>query len=131
MLVEIFTNTNHNFEKSKILLSIFFSGDKEMKRLNSHYRNINNSTNILSFPVLKENNNSIKNFLGDIIFSSETIHKEAKQEKKHIYNHLVHLFVHGILHLLGYDHENEENAIVMENLEIKILKKLCIENPYI
>ena len=109
-------------------VSVLFSGDKKIIELNSRYRKINLPTNVLSFPSFIERNKEI--FLGDIIFSAETIFKEAKREKKSCNNHLIHLFIHGILHLLGYDHQTEENAKIMEGLEIKILKTLKIDNPY-
>ena len=68
--------------------------------------------------------------MGDIIFSSETIFKEANKDNKNIEDHLVHLFIHGVLHLLGYDHETIEDAKIMESLEINILTNLNINNPY-
>ena len=109
-------------------VSVFFAGDKKIIELNNRCRKINLPTNVLSFPSFIERNKKI--FLGDIIFSAETIFKEAKRDKKSSNNHLIHLFIHGILHLLGYDHQTEENAKKMENLEIKILKTLKIDNPY-
>lgn len=109
-------------------VSIFFAGDERIIELNSRYRKINLPTNVLSFPSFIERNKEI--FLGDIIFSAETIFKEAKRDKKSFNNHLIHLFIHGILHLLGYDHQTEDNAKIMESLEIKILETLKIDNPY-
>ena len=109
-------------------VSIFFAGDERIIELNSRYRKINLPTNVLSFPSFIERNKEI--FLGDIIFSAETINKEAKRDKKSCNNHLIHLFVHGVLHLLGYDHQTEDNAKIMEGLEVKILKTLKIDNPY-
>ena len=75
-------------------------------------------------------NSKNEKFLGDVIFSSETIANEANQENKSIENHLIHLLIHSVLHLLGYDHETNDKALIMENLEIKILKNLNIDNPY-
>ena len=109
-------------------VSVLFAGDKKIIELNSRFRKINLPTNVLSFPSFIERNKKI--FLGDIIFSAETIFKEAKRDKKSCNNHLIHLFIHGFLHLLGYDHQTEENAKIMEGLEIKILKTLKIDNPY-
>ena len=100
-------------------VSVFFAGDKKIIELNNRFRKINLPTNVLSFPSFIERNKKI--FLGDIIFSAETIFKEAKRDKKSSNNHLIHLFIHGILHLLGYDHQTENNAKIMESLEIKIL----------
>ena len=96
--------------------------------LNNCFRKINSATNVLSFPSNHKFNNIL--FLGDIIFSIETILKEAKRDNKTVENHLIHLFVHAVLHLLGYEHDTEEQAKKMENLEIKILSNLQIDNPY-
>ena len=109
-------------------VSVLFAGDKKITELNNRFRKINLPTNVLSFPSFIERNKKI--FLGDIIFSAETIFKEAKRDKKSCNNHLIHLFIHGFLHLLGYDHQTEDNAKIMEGLEIKILKTLKIDNPY-
>ena len=112
-----------------IYFQFFFSGEKKIIKLNKTYRNVNKPTNVLSFPHLTKNSKNEK-FLGDVIFSSETIANEAKQENKTIENHLIHLLIHSVLHLLGYDHETNNKALIMENLEIKILRNLKIDNPY-
>ena len=125
---EIYKNSNLINTDKKNSVSIFFAGDEKIIELNSRYRKLKLPTNVLSFPSFIEKNKEI--FLGDIIFAAETIFKEAKKDKKSCKNHLIHLFIHGILHLLGYDHQTEENAKKMENLEIKILKTLKIDNPY-
>ena len=129
ILNEIFKETKFVAFKNYYILSIFFSGEKKIINLNKSYRNINKPTNVLSFPHLTKNSKN-ENFLGDVIFSSETITNEAYQENKSIENHLTHLFVHAVLHLIGYNHEKSDEALIMENLEIKILKNLNIENPY-
>ena len=109
-------------------VSLSFAGDKEINKLNDFYRQKNLPTNVLSFPSLIERDNEI--FLGDIIFSAETIFKEAERDKKSFNDHLIHLFIHSFLHLLGYDHLTEDKAKIMERLEIKILETLKIDNPY-
>ena len=117
--------------ENKILISIMFSGDKKVMELNSQFRKINKPTNVLSFPSSINSPTNFKNiFLGDIIFSIETIISEAKTNNKSTIDHLIHLFIHGLLHLLGYDHKTEDEARIMENLEICILNKLSITNPY-
>ena len=88
----------------------------------------NNTININTNNFLDFDCNSI--FLGDIVISSDTLIKEANNEKKIEEDHLIHLFIHGVLHLLGYDHETSYDAKIMETLEIKILKCLNINNPY-
>jgi len=111
--------------------------DREMQKINSEFRGKNKPTNVLSFPaidwnLLKKNTRQIKDFLylGDIVIAFETVKKEALAQKKSFEHHLTHLILHSILHLLGHDHEKEEMAKIMENLEIKILKKFKIANPY-
>ena len=113
---------------SKTLISISFSDDKKIMELNNCFRKTKSATNVLSFPSNYKFNDTL--FLGDIIFSIETIHKEAKRDNKRIENHLIHLFIHAVLHLLGYDHDSDAQAERMENLEIAILKTLNINNPY-
>jgi len=121
---------NFNPEK-KNLISVMFSTDKKVMQLNKQFRNINKPTNVLSFPSLTNSPSMFKEvFLGDIIFSIETILSEAKINNISINDHLIHLFIHGLLHLLGYDHKTVEEARDMENLEITILKQLSIPNPY-
>ena len=125
--------------KNKFSISILFTGDKKINQLNKKFRKINSPTNVLSFPSIPidintnnfldlDCNSSI--FLGDIVISSDTLIKEANNEKKIEEDHLIHLFIHGVLHLLGYDHETSYDAKIMETLEIKILKCLNINNPY-
>ena len=128
LLEEVYKKSDVNLSKSMKSISLYFSGDKKIIELNYYYRKLKLATNVLSFPSRYSSNNTL--FLGDIIFSNETICKEAKRDNKSINNHLTHLFIHGVLHLIGYDHETEEKAKKMENLEIEILDTLGIENPY-
>ena len=101
-----------------------------IKELNANYRSKDSATNVLSFPMMDGNSLQHENILGDIVISSDTLIKEANNEKKIEEDHLIHLFIHGVLHLLGYDHETSYDAKIMERLEIKILKSLNINNPY-
>ncbi|MDC0456548.1 rRNA maturation RNase YbeY [Alphaproteobacteria bacterium] len=128
-LLEIFKSSKSIFLKNNILISLLFSGDGQVTELNKYYRNINKPTNVLSFPS-KQISIKSKIFLGDIVFSSQTIIEEAKRDNKNLEDHLIHLFIHGVLHLLGYEHETEDDAFIMESLEIKVLNNLNIDNPY-
>lgn len=123
-------------------LSISLVSDLQIKKINAQFRNKNKATDILSFSNLDENlirKNGLKKtvgnanylFLGDIIISYDTAKKDALLQKKQLRNHLTHLILHAILHLIGYDHEMSEMAKIMEEKEIKILKKFDIKNPYI
>lgn len=121
----------------QIGVSVSLVLDQEMKKINFEFRGKNKPTNVLSFPAndwseIKKNPRQIKDFLflGDIVIAFETIKKESLVQKKPFENHLTHLILHSILHLIGHDHEKNEMAKIMENLEIKILKKLKIVNPY-
>ena len=125
------SKTSKISQEKRILISIMFSDDKKIKKLNNQFRKMNKPTNVLSFPPYGNiliNDDEI--FLGDIIFSIETIKTEAKKNNKTVIDHLIHLFIHGVLHLLGYHHDKEEEAKIMENLEICMLKKLGIASPY-
>ena len=128
VLTEIYERLDLVYNNSKTLISISFSGDKKITELNSYFRKKKSATNVLSFPSNNKFNNTL--FLGDIIFSIETILKEAKRDNKRVENHLIHLFIHAVLHLLGYDHETEEEAKKMEYLEKQILSNLNVDNPY-
>ena len=123
--IELFTAF---FDINKLNVELSFCSLEDIQKINYKFRKINKPTNVLSFPSYYKFNNTI--FLGDIIFSIETILKEAKRDNKCVENHLIHLFIHAVLHLLGYDHETEEQAKKMEDLEIEILRNLKIDNPY-
>ncbi len=103
--------------------------EAEMTALNESYRQKTGPTNILSFPFQPPPQIE-SNLLGDLIICAPVIDKEAKQQNKKVLDHWVHIVVHGMLHLLGYDHLTVEEAQVMESLEINILQSLHISNPY-
>ena len=105
-------------------------GIKEITKLNKKYRKKNKPTNIISFQF--DPPQGIKhNLLGDLVICLPLVKKEAKTQGKTILAHLAHLTIHGVLHLLGYDHKTCKEAKQMETLEIKHLKKLKLNNPYI
>ena len=128
ILDEIYEQTDLISNKLKTSISISFSDDEKVMELNNCFRKKKLATNVLSFPSNNTFNKQL--FLGDIIFSIETIQREANRDNKNVIDHLIHLFIHGVLHLLGYDHVTEEQAKKMEDLEIKILGNLKIDNPY-
>ena len=103
--------------------------DEEMKKLNHKFRNKNLTTNVLSFQSDDISIKHTKN-IGDIAISSEYVEREAVEEGKFFEDHMIHMLVHGVYHILGYDHQNEETALIMENKEINILNKININNPY-
>ncbi|MHB9878159.1 rRNA maturation RNase YbeY [Pacificimonas sp. ICDLI1SI03] len=118
-------------------VSVKLSTDAEVRTLNSQYRGKDKPTNVLSFPLVQAdllpamtNSDDGEVLLGDIILAYETCAREAAEKDVSLEHHAVHLIVHGTLHLIGYDHENEPDALVMERLETDILKKLNIADPY-
>ena len=122
----------------KIELSILLTDDKKMLSLNSEFRGVEKTTNVLSFQDLEINWRHLLEFkpdadyvyLGDIAFGYETIKKEAKKKQISFGDHFKHLLVHAILHLIGYDHIEDEEAQIMEALEIEILGNYNIKSPY-
>jgi probable rRNA maturation factor len=112
-------------------LTIRIVGTEEMRQLNYEYRKKNKPTNVLSFPmdIPAEFNEEIP-MLGDIVICADVIKKEAVAQKKSEESHWAHMVVHGTLHLLGYDHEKNDEAEVMEAEEILIMDSLGFANPY-
>ena len=119
-----------------LAFSLLFVSDIEMKKYNSKFKDKACATNVLSFPAENFLKTDLTNFkreylyLGEIIFSFETIKKESAQQRKIFNEHLLHLFTHAFLHLLCYVHKTKKDRERMEKLEILILKKFGIKNPY-
>ncbi len=116
-------------------IGIALADDAETARLNGRYRGIERPTDVLSFasgepvggPGRAEEPPAM---LGDIVIAFETSARDAARAGKRLDHHLQHLVVHGLLHLLGYDHETERDASCMETMEVEILKRLGIADPY-
>ncbi|TAN68089.1 MAG: rRNA maturation RNase YbeY [Methylobacter sp.] len=104
--------------------------EPESAELNEQYRHKQGPTNILSFPVDLPEGIEL-DLLGDLVICAPVLEKEALEQNKLLMHHWAHIIVHGVLHLLGYDHVDETQAELMENKEIAILNKLNINNPYI
>ncbi len=112
-------------------LSLVFTDDASIRNLNREWRGKDKATNVLSFPAFEvAPGDALPPMLGDVILAFETVSREAALEDKPFEHHLAHLLVHGLLHLLGYDHENDADADEMEGLERKILMRLSIPDPY-
>ncbi len=118
-------------------VSLLLSDDAEICELNSRYRERNQPTNVLSFPNLDLENGEAfvppppgPVLLGDIAMSFERLSAEARERNKSILDHFAHLLVHGTLHLVGYDHREEEQALVMERIEEVVLSGLGMAAPY-
>ncbi len=139
----ILKQTNKNFE-----VSLLLTDDQKIQQLNKIYRQKDQTTNVLSFPLFDGKKIKNGNFnkiidqlnlvnpyglchnLGDIAFSYQTLEKEAIEQQKSFIDHLTHLVIHGFLHLIGFDHIKKRDAEIMEKLEIDILSKIGIKNPY-
>ncbi len=116
----------HLSQKQSYEISILLADDVKIQQLNKTYRGKDKPTNVLSFPAEEDN----AGMLGDVILAYDTIQRESAEQNKTFEDHCKHLLVHGILHLLGYDHEEDAEAEEMENTEITILKTLGVKNPY-
>lgn len=110
-------------------LSIVLTDDAEQRVLNRDWRGIDKSTNVLSFPQI-EPFGPLSGLVGDIILARETLEREAQEQGISFEDHFTHLVVHGFLHLLGYDHVRDDEALVMEGLETQILASLGVADPY-
>ena len=112
-------------------LSLVFTDDANIRTINAKWRHIDKATNVLSFPAFPiQPGQRPGPILGDIVIARETVQREAQEENKSFDGHLSHLIVHGLLHLTGYDHQNDDEAEQMESLERKILASLGISDPY-
>ena len=115
--------------KDKFTINLKFVTTYEMKSLNKSFRNINSDTNVLSFPTSTDVK-KISGELGDIAMSIPYIKTESQNLNRDLDDHMMHLLAHGILHLLGFDHNKDKNADMMEAQEIKYLNSFKIANPY-
>ncbi len=148
MSIEISCNDDFNLDKDLLLklntafeaisneenlsdktINIRIVNDKEMIDLNKQFRCEDSSTNVLSF-TNEDISKSITGNLGDIAINYDFIKRESKEQGKTFDDHIVHMLIHGIYHILGLDHENDEMAQVMEEKEVALLYKLNIRDPY-
>ena len=110
-------------------LGVRIVGVAECVKLNQKYRRVNYPSNVLAFPF-DSAMTSEQSYLGDIVMTASLIEKEAQEQKKPIQNHWAHLFIHGLLHLSGYQHNTPQQAKQMEAQESKIMKKLRFPDPW-
>ena len=111
-------------------VAVVLTNDAAIRKLNRQWRKIDKPTNVLSFPS-SQGAAMHGTALGDIVIAYETLKRESRDERKEFTHHLSHLAVHGFLHLMGYDHQNDSDAEAMEELERAILKRLKISDPYL
>jgi probable rRNA maturation factor len=117
--------------RTELSVTVLLTDDAAIRGLNRTWRRKNAPTNVLSFPAKAAPGEEAPAFLGDIAIAYETTKREAAAEGKRFADHVTHLVIHGFLHLLGHDHEADAEAETMEALEIAILKRLEVPNPYV
>ncbi len=128
------------FALGGIVVGLLLCNDDRIRQLNNQFRGMDRATNVLSFSQINDdlfghdlavtNDWLGRHFFGEIAIAHETVLAEANELGVKINDHLAHLFVHGVLHLLGHDHENNEDANEMESYEVAILASVSIANPY-
>jgi probable rRNA maturation factor len=124
---------------TKFIVSLLLTHNKGIQVLNKEFMGKDKPTNVLSFPAMDFSIQEVKSlakqegivFLGDVAISYQKLQSECKEQGKNFKSHFTHMLVHSVLHLLGYDHQDEQDAEMMENLEVGILKLLKIKNPYV
>lgn len=122
--------------KKTFSVNVCLSNDTEVHRLNKEFRGMDKPTNVLSFANIDDDefwdmlDDNDENELGDIILAFETLCQEAAVKHISVYAHYCHLLVHGFLHILGFDHQEDKQAEEMENIETEILAAFSIDDPY-
>ena len=131
--------SNHPFQiiADNFEVSVTLGDDNFIQNINKEWRDKDKPTNVLSFPQfddIEEETSFLPQDvappIGDIFIAYDTVEKESREQRKSLKDHSIHMFVHGFLHLIGYDHIDNDEAEIMEALEIKILKRINIANPY-
>lgn len=122
VVAAVFATIKESWDNKAI--AVVLSDDVHIRPLNCDFRGKDAPTNVLSFPSDESEE------WGDVIISIDTVAREAGEQGKLVHDHAVHMLVHGVLHLVGYDHIDDVDAEIMEALEIAVLDKVGIENPY-
>jgi probable rRNA maturation factor len=118
------------FSTASSEVSVLLTDDAAIRTLNRNWRGIDKPTNVLSFPATASPAASGVKMLGDIVIAYETLARESAGENRAFVHHLAHLTIHGFLHLIGHDHQNDDDAAEMEGLESKIMASLKLPDPY-
>ncbi|AWL11485.1 Endoribonuclease YbeY [Saliniradius amylolyticus] len=124
-----FSTTLKHLKRDSGEITVRIVDEDESQQLNLNYRGKDKPTNVLSFPFEAPPGIEL-DLLGDLVICAAVVAREAEQQHKSLHHHWAHMTVHGILHLLGYDHMEEDEAEQMESVEIAILNQLAIDDPY-
>jgi probable rRNA maturation factor len=127
--IQLWAETALKSANKDLELTVRLVNTAESQQLNNDYRGKDKPTNVLSFPFEVPEGIDL-NLLGDLVICADIVEQEALDQQKPLMSHWAHMIIHGCLHLLGYDHINEDDAIEMESLEVNLLSTLGIENPY-
>ena len=119
----------HSDELNQAEVSVYIVDESESQELNSQYRGKNKPTNVLSFPADIPDEVGVP-LLGDLVVCAPVVEREAQEQGKSLEAHWAHMLIHGTLHLLGYDHINDDEADVMEALETRLITQLHFPAPY-
>lgn len=122
--LQCFINEAYLNPESETEITLRIVDEAESQSLNYEFRNKDKPTNVLAFPY------DMSGYLGDLVVCAPVVSNEAQEQDKELVAHWAHLLIHGTLHLQGYDHMDESERLVMEALEIKLLKQLGFPNPY-
>ena len=112
------------------VVGVVLTNDAEHRALNRRFRGRDAPTNVLAFPLGDAGPAGAPALLGDVVLAYETVAREAAEQRKPLADHLRHLIVHGVLHLLGFDHVADAEAAMMETREVEILQRLGVPDPY-
>ena len=117
------------FDILKLELEISFCSESQIRELNKKFRGKDSATNVLSFPD-QEIEILSKTCIGELLICQNILEREALEQEKRTFDHFIHLIIHSMLHIVGYGHENENDAILMETKEIEFLSKIGVKDPY-
>ncbi len=116
-------------ERQDVKVTVRLVDEEEMGELNYRYRHKSGPTNVLSFPI-EDPPGISSGILGDIVICAPVVRREAKEQEKTVLSHWAHMVIHGIMHLQGYDHKDEQEALAMETQETRIMMQLGFPAPY-
>ena len=117
------------FDFMKLDLEISFCSEDQIRELNKKFRGKDSATNVLSFPD-QELKIMSKKCIGELLICQKILEREALEQEKRTFDHFIHLIIHSMLHYVGYGHENENDAILMETKEVEFLSKIGVKDPY-